>query len=323
MEEKRTIKINFKDYFKGFDPKNSWVTKLLEKHYRVEISDKPDYLFFTVFSDENIADTDCVKIFISGENYVPDFNLCDYALSSERIEYGDRHFYYPYLLTAKEAMAKARVKHLDTEGKEKRKFCSFVVSNDRADKMRTQLYEAISAYKPIDSGGRYLNNVGGPVADKEAFESEHKFSLCSENSAHPGYITEKIVQAFAAGTIPIYWGAPDVGEIFNKKAMVFAGDYNSPEEVARRVAEIDADDELYLSMLREPALVNENYYEERWNELERFLVSIIEQPKEKAYRFNRAFWGKLYTEKLLSWKDAYEHPGKRFFKVMAKKFKRK
>lgn len=320
---RKKVKIGFVDYFPGFDAEHAWVTEMLSRHFDVELSDHPDYLFFSAFSDEHLNFSDSVKIFISGENIAPDFNVCDYALSSEKISFGDRHFYYPYFLTAKDALERAKVKHLFTEGKEKRDFCSFVVSNGRADPYRKELFDALSSYRTIDSGGRYLNNVGGPVPDKLTFESKHKFSLCSENSSHPGYITEKLVEAFAAGTVPVYWGASDATQIFNPKAMVFANDFASAEEVARRVREIDEDDALYLSMLREPAMRVENYAEQKWKEIEDYLVSIVERDKEEAYRFNRAFWGKLYGEKLLAWKNAYEHPAKRLLRVLGKKFKRK
>lgn len=320
---RKKVKIGFVDYFPGFDAEHAWVTEMLSRHFDVSLSDQPDYLFFSAFSDEHLNYSDCVKIFISGENIAPDFNVCDYALSSEKISFGDRHFYYPYFLTAKNALNLAKRKHWNIEGKEKREFCSFVVSNGRADPYRKALYDAISSYRNIHSGGRYLNNVGSPVPDKIAFESKHKFSLCSENSSHPGYITEKLVEAFAAGTVPIYWGAPDAVEIFNPKAMVFANAYSSAEEVARRVQEIDENDELYLSMLKEPAMLIEDYAEQKWQEIERYLVSIVEREKTQAYRFNRAFWGKLYCEKLLAWKSAYEHPTKRLFRVIGKKFKRK
>ncbi len=42
--------------------------------------------------------------------------------------------------------------------------------------------------------------------------AKYKFSLCFENSVLKGWITEKIFDCFFAGTIPVYWGAPDVTE---------------------------------------------------------------------------------------------------------------
>ena len=36
--------------------------------------------------------------------------------------------------------------------------------------------------------------------------SPYRFALVFENKDWPGYVTEKIVSAFLAGAIPIYWG---------------------------------------------------------------------------------------------------------------------
>lgn len=40
----------------------------------------------------------------------------------------------------------------------------------------------------------------------------HKFTVAFENSCFPGYVTEKPIQAMCCGSIPIYYGAPDVEE---------------------------------------------------------------------------------------------------------------
>ena len=37
-----------------------------------------------------------------------------------------------------------------------------------------------------------------------------RFAMAFENANVSGYVTEKIVNAFLAGAIPIYWGHPDV-----------------------------------------------------------------------------------------------------------------
>ena len=39
-----------------------------------------------------------------------------------------------------------------------------------------------------------------------------KFVIAMENKARPGYFTEKIVNAALANAIPVYWGAPDMGD---------------------------------------------------------------------------------------------------------------
>jgi hypothetical protein len=58
-----------------------------------------------------------------------------------------------------------------------------------------------------------------PVFDKVETLSNYRFALCFENTAFPGYVTEKIFDCFVAGCIPIYLGAPNI------EALVPAGSF--------------------------------------------------------------------------------------------------
>ena len=74
---------------------------------------------------------------------------------------------------------------------------------------RSRIFELLSAYKSVNSGGRWRNNWR-PVPDKLAFQSSHKFAIAFENCSYPGYITEKFAEAAASNAIPIYWGDPQI-----------------------------------------------------------------------------------------------------------------
>lgn len=52
----------------------------------------------------------------------------------------------------------------------------------------------------------------GPSKSKSETVSQYRFSLCFENSKLTGWMTEKLFDCFFVGTIPVYWGAPDVLE---------------------------------------------------------------------------------------------------------------
>lgn len=288
-----------------------FILSLLEKHYEVELSDNPDYIFCNVNSRDIYKDGG-IRIFCTIEAICPDFNLCDYGIGFEYLEYMDRYFRFPNYGFYPQAVEDMIDKHKDI-GKElaDRKFCSFVYSNARADLMRERLFKTFNMYRNVDSGGRYLNNQpqGQTVEDKLAFEREHKFSIACENASHSGYHTEKLVEAFAAKTVPIYWGDPKAGIVFNKKAYVDVNDYDTLEAVVNRVKELDENPELYLAMLKEPAVKignNEIFYtgseggcevaKQQLQKLEEYLVYIFDQPLEKAYRRNRGFWGMQYLQ---------------------------
>lgn len=60
----------------------------------------------------------------------------------------------------------------------------------------------------------------GFAEDKVGTVSKYTFAICYENIAWPGYISEKIFDCFFAGTIPVYWGAPDVALDIPKECFI-------------------------------------------------------------------------------------------------------
>jgi hypothetical protein len=61
----------------------------------------------------------------------------------------------------------------------------------------------------------------------ELFRS-YKFVLSFENTPEtPGYFTEKLVNPVLAGSIPIYWGAPDIGRHVNTERIILC-DFATP-----------------------------------------------------------------------------------------------
>lgn len=81
------------------------------------------------------------------------------------------------------------------------------------------------------------------IDSKHAVLAQYKFNLCFENCAFPGYVTEKIFDCLLAGTIPVYFGAPDISDFVPSDCYIDYRDYgnfkdlqyaleNMPEEEA-------------------------------------------------------------------------------------------
>ena len=49
---------------------------------------------------------------------------------------------------------------------------------------------------------------------------DYMFSITIMNCMHENYFTETLVDAFRCGTIPIFWGCPNVDEYFNTEGML-------------------------------------------------------------------------------------------------------
>lgn len=66
----------------------------------------------------------------------------------------------------------------------------------------------------------------GPVNDKLATLSCYRFAICFENAKNiPGYITEKILDCFRAGTVPVYGGAPNISRWVPRDCYINMGDF--------------------------------------------------------------------------------------------------
>jgi hypothetical protein len=275
-----------------------------DRYEFVITEDNPDFVLHSCFG-RNVLRFSGVRIFFSGENCSPDFNISDYALGMERMTFGDRFFRLPlYRLYAHTYPALLKPRGVNAYTRPE--FCTCVVSNSEREAVFAELFKKMSAYRRVASGGRLFNNVGGRVPDKVEFMRSGRFGLAVENTAAPGYITEKIADVFAAGAIPIYWGAPDVALDFNPKAFVNIADFQTLEAAVREIQAIDQEEARYRSMLAEP--VFSGGVEPEQLKIERiavFLCSIFDQPREQAYRRNRMARGRKYEKAL---KTAFFEP---------------
>lgn len=293
------IKVAFTDFWDVFDPENNFITDALKKHFEVEISNDPDFVFCSTFGRSHLK-YDCAKIYYTGENLIPDFNLVDYGLGFQDISFYDRYLRLPHYVLYPEDCRLALSKHMlsNEEISAHNKFCNYVISNALSDPARDEMISVLEGYKQVDSGGRYHNNVGGPVADKIEFQKNYKFTMAFENTGTRGYTTEKIIQAFASSTIPIYWGNPDIASEFNPKAFINCHDFESFDAVLEEVKRIDNDDDAFYSMIKEPIFTDESigraFLDE--NYLSDYLYKICSQSPKEAIRRNRVFQGAYYEQ---------------------------
>lgn len=278
----KIIKINFCDFWRGFVIENSLLYKILQKKYDIEITnDKPDFIFYSCFGNKNTSYTGCTKIFVTGENLVPNFNKCDYAISPNYITFDNRHFRFPMYYYNEQL----RIKHLNSP--ENRKFCNFVYRNytlGTGALLRQKFCQKLSSYKHIDCPSSVLNNMDKILPPRRnwwfdegkiRFLSDYKFTIAFENTIGNGYTTEKLTDAFMASSIPIYWGNPLVCKEFNPKAFINCNDFDSLDSVIEYIKLLDNDKQLYIEMLNQPPLLFNP--EERMQQFEKFLYSIIER----------------------------------------------
>ncbi len=307
MDEKKDIHIKFIRFWPGFNEKDNFIVNILRKYFNVNFSDNPDYVFCSVFGQpyEEVK-YDCVRIHLNGENYTPDFNLHDYAISYNELSFGDRYIRYPLYLMYDQVKL-AEEKHLNiTESLlfEKEYFCNYIYSDGKDREFRNQAFKVFGKYKKVASTGVGNNNMPNiPITDtikkKLDFQKRSKFTIAFDSISEPGFVTEKILHAFASQTIPIYFGDPNINSQFNSKAFVNTADFNYDlEKTLQYIIEIDNDDNLYLSMLKEPAFITENFCDSMNTKLEAFLVNIFQQDYDKAFRRGRIAQPEIHKMRL-------------------------
>jgi hypothetical protein len=99
---------------------------------------------------------------------------------------------------------------------QKSKLCSFVCSAKTMCPLHKFRHSVVRAFEnEIDIYGYYswidIKNTG---------LEDYMFSIAIENSVQNDYFSEKIIDCFVTGTIPIYWGARNLGQYFDLDGVI-------------------------------------------------------------------------------------------------------
>jgi len=117
---------------------------------------------------------------------------------------------------------------------EKSKMISMIASNKRMCEGHIKRLEWVERIgDQVDLYGRGFNEI----ANKEDGLCDYMFSVAIENGQYETYFTEKLLDCFATGTIPVYLGAPDIGNHFNMDGIIVLSD------------EFDVSEDIYYSKL--------------------------------------------------------------------------
>ena len=238
--------------------------KLLKKKYIIKISkNNPDYLIYNVFGCRHLKNgyNNSIKIAIFTENQIPDFNIADYAVSNSHIYYLDRNFNNPYYFFKKLNLINNKnlnnIRNKILKNPKRKKFCGAVISNFHfTDYFRLNFIKKLNEYKKIDMGGIYKNNVG-KINNKIKFLSSYKFSIAMENTEGDGYVSEKIIDSFLSGSIPIYYGSYMIDEYINPKSIILVRGNKDMKKKIEYIKDIDNNNDIYRNILKEKILIDE------------------------------------------------------------------
>jgi hypothetical protein len=289
IKVKKIIKIWFLEFYEGFNPDSILKNLDNEKFIFKFDNNNPDYLVYSTFSNNPYSKKyrNAIKIAFFTENKIPDLNKTDYAIGFIHLNYLDRYFKIPYNFNLELFINIINRRKYPMKIRKRKLFCAAVISNSKnGDLFRLKFINELNKYKRVDMGGTFKNNVGGKVKDKIQFLSSYKFSIAMENSGSDGYCSEKIIQSFLSGTIPIYYGDYMIDEFINHKSFILIKGEKDMQKKIDYIIQIDKDDQLYYSILKEKVINTEKNLK-MYIEHKSFLNHIFEQDKSKAYRIEK------------------------------------
>jgi hypothetical protein len=218
------IRVEFRDFWPRFDPNDNFLIRALSQVAEVEVGPEANLCIYSCFGTSHRSFAGC-KLQVIGENVRPQFHWSDFSIGFDRL-IDSRFLRYPCWAWNVDTSELLRPLGENRIG-EQSKFCAFVVSNPNSP-FRNGLFQELSGHRFVHSPGKVLNNCDpieprrtpNGIQAKNEFLLDFQFTIAAENSSYPGYTTEKPVDAFLAGSIPIYWGDPMIDCDFNPDSFV-------------------------------------------------------------------------------------------------------
>jgi hypothetical protein len=154
--------------------------------------------------------------------------------------------------------------------------CTFISSSFHKSGRLTYL-KTLMNYLDIHSYGKVLRNktLEKDTGHQSRIDTmaEYKFTIAFENAIARDYVTEKFFDPLIAGSVPIYLGAPNIGDFApGDNCFINASDWDSPESLARYILTVSSDQELYQS-----------YFDWKMKPFRPYFIKLLEEQKEQAF----------------------------------------
>ncbi len=105
---------------------------------------------------------------------------------------------------------------------------------------RLELYKMFINNPKVDCFYGDWNNPKVKNIEARDYLEHYKFSIIIENDIDPNWYTEKIMNCFSTKTVPIYYGATKILDIFNSDGIIFVDNW---KDIPQIVDNLDIDTE--------------------------------------------------------------------------------
>jgi hypothetical protein len=86
-------------------------------------------------------------------------------------------------------------------------------------RLRHAIVERFSQYAP-NMGVDVMGLGYRPIVSKLEGLRDYRYSIIVESCRHEEYFSEKLIDCFSCGTIPIYWGCENIGSFFDRNGIL-------------------------------------------------------------------------------------------------------
>ena len=180
-----------------------------------------------------------LTLFHTGENLRHDHIQADYAISHDLDIQSEKHIRLPYWMEMMDWSHDGLVGNSNPRYGQLLKLSTLqaplgdqflkreqkaVLITSHLQEPRASCFTALQKMMPVDGMGPYFDTS---IKDHHSSQfkkidilAKYAFNLCPENGVYPGYVTEKIPEAFAARCLPITFVDESVNMDFNPRAFI-------------------------------------------------------------------------------------------------------
>jgi len=286
------VKIRYENFWIGFDNNNNFLTRLFRYGEREQDLESLNLTCRSVFPRKEASWfkiykklKHCIKLKLGFDIQKPGVSRLDLENSKERIlwytgenvrppvdvgmslsfdfdDYSGKNLYYPLIYDTLiqsilgdvdeifgaridfEPLVKGRI----LQNGFRKDFCTFI---NNLTPIREYAVSAIKQEFNLDLFGSISGNY---LKRKIDISSTYKYILCFENDSYPGYVTEKLLHAYALNGVPVYWGDLGKEENINRKAFVNVSSFRNLDEAVKFLKSLRLSD--YKEIYEQPLFSN-------------------------------------------------------------------
>lgn len=195
------------------------------------------YNGITIFTDKTIVRDDVEKVSSKIKvAWLLEPKVVYGVVYEKIIKYEDK---YDYILTYDSKLLKRSSKYIFAPASstwipeefqkiyDKSKKVSMILSSKRhlvGRKLRYEIYDGIK------EGIDYYGNECNYIRTKDLGLRDYMYSIAVENCSVENYFTEKLIDCFLCGTVPVYWGCSNIDKFFDINGIVSIKDVDDLKE---------------------------------------------------------------------------------------------